>query len=130
MAMSSSTIPAINDAEIERVLEAVASTGVRHAGYVLLRLPLEVRDLFREWLLEHFPNRAEHVFKLIRDMRGGKDYDSTFGKRMTGSGPIAWMIGRRFEVACERLGFNVTSVKTTTEHFRRPKPATEQLDLF
>jgi DNA repair photolyase len=123
-------IPAINDAEIERILEAVASTGVRHAGYVLLRLPLEVRDLFREWLLEHFPDRAEHVFKLIRDMRGGKDYDSTFGKRMTGSGPIAWMIGRRFEVACERLGFNVTSVKTTTEHFRRPKPATEQLDLF
>jgi DNA repair photolyase len=123
-------IPAINDSEIERILEAVASTGVRHAGYVLLRLPLEVRDLFREWLLEHFPDRAEHVFKLIRDMRGGKDYDSTFGKRMTGSGPIAWMIGRRFEVACERLGFNVTSVKTTTEHFRRPKPATEQLDLF
>jgi DNA repair photolyase len=123
-------IPAINDAEIERILEAVAATGVRHAGYVLLRLPLEVRDLFREWLGENFPDRAEHVFKLIRDMRGGKDYDSTFGKRMTGSGPIAWMIGRRFEVACERLGFNSTSVKTTTEHFRRPKPATEQLDLF
>ncbi|MFZ0421692.1 MAG: PA0069 family radical SAM protein [Xanthobacteraceae bacterium] len=123
-------IPALNDAEIERILDAVASTGVRHAGYVLLRLPLEVRDLFREWLIENFPDRYRHVFKLIRDMRGGKDYDSTFGKRMTGSGPIAWMIGRRFEVACERLGFNLTSVKTTTEHFKHPRPATEQLDLF
>src|ERR1700733_11738878 len=123
-------IPAINDAEIERILEAVAETGVRQAGYVLIRLPLEIRDLFKEWLTENFPDRVQHVFKLIRDTRGGKDYDSTFGKRMTGSGPIAWMIGRRFEVACERLGFNQTSVKTTTEHFQPPRPATEQLDLF
>jgi DNA repair photolyase len=123
-------IPALNDAEIERILDAVAETGVRHAGYVLLRLPLEVRDLFREWLIANFPDRYRHVFKLIRDMRGGKDYDATFGKRMTGSGPIAWMIGRRFEVACERLGFNLTSVKTTTEHFRHPRPATQQLDMF
>jgi len=123
-------IPAINDAEIERILDAVAATGVRHAGYVLLRLPLEVRDLFREWLMANFPDRHRHVFKLIRDMRGGKDYDSTFGTRMTGKGPIAWMIGRRFEVACERLGLNATSVKTTTEHFHPPLPASEQLSLF
>jgi DNA repair photolyase len=123
-------IPAINDAEIERILDGVAAAGVRHAGYVLLRLPLEVRDLFREWLMANFPDRYRHVFKLIRDMRGGKDYDSTFGTRMTGTGPIAWMIGRRFEVACERLGFNTTTVKTTTEHFRPPLPAAEQLDLF
>jgi DNA repair photolyase len=123
-------IPAINDAEIERILDAVAETGVRNAGYVLLRLPLEIRDLFREWLKENFPDRAEHVFKLIRDTRGGKDYDSAWGKRMTGSGPVAWMIGRRFEVACERLGFNKASVKTTIEHFRHPRPASAQLDLF
>jgi len=123
-------VPAINDAEIERILEAVAMTGVCHAGYVLLRLPLEVRDLFREWLMANFPDRHRHVFKLIRDMRGGKDYDSTFGQRMTGSGPIAWMIGRRFEIACEKLGFNATSVKTTTEHFRPPLAATDQLNLF
>jgi DNA repair photolyase len=123
-------IPAINDAEIERILEAVASTGVRNAGYVLLRLPLEVRDLFREWLLANFPDRHRHVFKLIQDMRGGKDYDSTFGTRMTGKGPIAWMIGRRFEVACERLGFNVKSAPITTEHFRPPQPTSAQLDLF
>ena len=129
-AMVAPVIPAINDAEIERILDAVAETGVRHAGYVLLRLPLEVRDLFREWLMANFPDRYRHVFKLIRDMRGGKDYDSTFGTRMTGKGPIAWMIGRRFEVACERLGFNVTSVKTTTEHFRPPIPGAEQLSLF
>ena len=123
-------IPAINDAEIERILEAVAATGVRHAGYVLLRLPLEVRDLFREWLMENFPDRHRHVFKLIRDVRGGKDYNSSFGQRMTGSGPIAWMIGRRFEIVRERLGFNATNVKTTTEHFRPPLAGSEQLSLF
>jgi DNA repair photolyase len=129
-ALVAPVIPAINDAEIERILEAIAETGVRHAGYVLLRLPLELKDLFREWLMENFPDRYRHVINLIRETRGGKDYDSRWGKRMTGSGPIAWMIGRRFEVACERLGFNLTSVKTTTEHFRPPRPSTEQLDLF
>jgi DNA repair photolyase len=123
-------IPAINDAEIERILEGVAASGVRNAGYVLLRLPLEVRDLFREWLIANFPDRHRHVFKLIRDMRGGNDYDSTWGTRMTGSGPIAWMIGRRFEVACERLGFNAMKVSTTTEHFRPPLAASAQLNLF
>jgi len=129
-AMVAPVIPALNDDEIERILEAVAAAGVRNAGYVLLRLPLEVRDLFREWLVENYPDRYRHVFKLVRDTRGGKDYDSTFGKRMSGSGPIAWMIGRRFEVACERLGFNKTSVRTTTEHFRAPRPRSQQLDLF
>ncbi len=73
---------------------------------MLLRLPLEVRDLFREWLMANFPDRYRHVFKLIRDMRGGKDYDSKWGERQTGSGPIAWMIGRRFEAACEKLDLN------------------------
>ncbi|MGC1235772.1 MAG: PA0069 family radical SAM protein, partial [Xanthobacteraceae bacterium] len=129
-ALVAPVIPAINDAEIERILEAIVETGVRHAGYVLLRLPLELKDLFREWLIENFPDRYRHVINLIRETRGGKDYDSSWGKRMTGSGPIAWMIGRRFEVACERLGFNLTSVKTTTEHFQPPRPSAEQLDLF
>ena len=129
-ALVAPVIPAINDAEIERILEAIAETGVRHAGYVLLRLPLELKDLFREWLIENFPDRYRHVINLIRETRGGKDYDSSWGKRQTGSGPIAWMIGRRFEVACERLGFNLTSVKTTTEHFKPPRPSAEQLDLF
>jgi DNA repair photolyase len=128
--MVAPVIPALNDDEIERILDAVAAAGVRHAGYVLLRLPLEVRDLFREWLMTNFPDRYRHVFKLIRDMRGGKDYDSTFGQRQTGTGPIAWMIGRRFEVACEKLGFNAAKHKITTEHFRPPRPGAKQLDLF
>src|SRR3974390_111678 len=126
-ALVAPVIPAINDAEIERILEAIAETGVRHAGYVLLRLPLELKDLFREWLIENFPDCYRHVINLIRETRGGKDYDSTWGKRMTGSGPIPWMVGRRFEVASQRLGFNLTSVKTTTEHFRPPRPSAEQL---
>jgi DNA repair photolyase len=128
--MVAPVIPAINDAEIERILEAAVENGVRHAGYVLLRLPLEIRDLFSEWLKENFPDRHDHVFKLVRDTRGGKDYDSTWGKRQTGTGPVAWMIGRRFEVACERLGINATKRKITTEHFRPSKPAAAQLDLF
>src|SRR5579862_7814929 len=129
-AMVAPVIPAINDSEIERILEAVAATGVCNAGYVLLRLPLEIRDLFSEWLKENFPDRHDHVFKLVRETRGGKDYDSAWGKRQTGTGPVAWMIGRRFEVACERLGFNTAKRKVTTEHFRPPRPASEQLALF
>jgi DNA repair photolyase len=97
---------------------------------VLLRLPLEVRDLFVEWLKANFPDRANHVMKLIRDMRGGKDYDSTWGKRMTGAGPYAWMIGRRFETACEKFGLNQERTALTTEHFAPPRPRSEQLSLF
>jgi DNA repair photolyase len=123
-------IPAVNDAEIERILEAAAACGVEAAGYVLLRLPLEVRDLFREWLKANFPDRERHVFALIRQTRGGKDYDATFGKRMTGGGPYAWMIGKRFETICSRLGLNVHKTVLTTEHFKPPRPASEQLSLF
>ncbi len=82
--MVAPVIPAVNDSEIERILEASATAGVKGAGYVILRLPLEVRDLFREWLMENFPDRYRHVMSLVRDMRGGKDYDSTWGKRMSG----------------------------------------------
>ena len=128
--MVAPVIPAINDAEIERILEAAAACGVEAAGYVLLRLPLEVRDLFREWLRANFPDRERHVFALIRQTRGGKDYDSTFGKRMTGGGPYAWMIGKRFETSCARLGLNVRKTQLTTEHFKPPRPAGQQLSLF
>src|SRR5215216_1119731 len=128
--MIAPVIPALNDAEIERILDAASVAGVKEAGYVLLRLPLEVRDLFREWLTANFPDRVEHVFKLIRDMRGGKDYDSTWGKRMKGSGPYAWMIGRRFEIACERLALNSEKTALTTEHFQPPMRGAEQLSLF
>src|SRR5215471_2554269 len=128
--MVAPVIPAINDMEIERILEAAAACGAEAAGYVLLRLPLEVRDLFREWLRANFPDRERHVFALIRQTRGGKDYDSTFGKRMTGGGPYAWMIGKRFETSCARLGLNVRKTQLTTEHFKPPRPAGQQLSLF
>lgn len=123
-------IPALNDSEIEKILDAAAYAGVKEASYVLLRLPLEVRDLFREWLMANYPDRYRHVFTLIRDMRGGRDYDSEWGTRMKGTGPMAWMIGRRFDMACERLGLNKRRTKLTTDHFARPKRAGEQLTLF
>ena len=128
--MVAPVIPALNDAEMERILDAAAAVGIREAGYVLLRLPLEVRDLFREWLMANFPDRYRHVFKLIRETRGGKDYDSSWNTRMIGAGPVAWMIGRRFEVACEKFGFNKTRTRLTTEHFNPPRRAAEQLSLF
>ena len=119
--MVAPVIPALNDSEIERILDAAAHAGVKEASYVLLRLPLEVRDLFREWLMANYPDRYRHVFTLIRDMRGGRDYDSQWGTRMKGTGPMAWMIGRRFEIACEKLGLNKRRSKLTTDHFARPK---------
>jgi DNA repair photolyase len=129
-AMVAPVIPALNDSEIERIIDAAAFAGVREANYVLLRLPLEVRDLFREWLMAHYPDRYRHVFTLIRDMREGRDYDSQWGTRMKGTGPMAWMIGRRFEAACARAGLNKRRTRLTTEHFSRPKRAGEQLSLF
>jgi DNA repair photolyase len=128
--MVAPVIPAMNDMEMERLLDAAALAGVKGAGYVLLRLPLEVRDLFHEWLQANYPDRAAHVFKLIRDTRGGKDYDSTFGRRMKGEGPYAWMIGRRFETACEKLGLNRSKTPLTTEHFVPPRSRAKQLSLF
>jgi DNA repair photolyase len=128
--MVAPVIPAINDMEIERILDAAKAAGAKEAGYVLLRLPLEVRDLFREWVMENFPDRYRHVFKLIRDTRGGQEYDAKWGERMTGSGPIAWMIGRRFEAACERLGLNKRKLKMTTEHFAPTIKRPQQLALF
>lgn len=128
--MVAPVIPALNDSEIERILDAAAHAGVKEASYVLLRLPLEVRDLFREWLMANYPDRYRHVFTLIRDMRGGRDYDAKWGERMKGTGPMAWTIGRRFEIACDRLGLNKRRSKLTTDHFAKPKRNGEQLSLF
>jgi len=128
--MVAPVIPALTDMEMERILEAAHTAGVREAGYVLLRLPLELRDLVREWLKENYPEREKHVFKLIRDMRGGKDYDSEWFARQKGTGPYAWMIGRRFEVACEKLGMNIARTQLTIEHFRKPKKDDAQLTLL
>ena len=123
-------IPALNDSEMERILDSAAHLGVKEASYIVLRLPREVRDLFREWLMANYPERYRHVFTLIRDMRGGKDYDSQWGSRMTGTGPLAWMIGRRFDIACDKLGLNKKRVKLTTDHFVRPNRDGNQLTLF
>lgn len=128
--MVAPVIPALNDSEVERILDAAAHAGVREASYVLLRLPLEVRDLFREWLMANYPDRYRHVFTLIRDMRGGRDYDAKWGERMKGTGPMAWTIGRRFEIACERLGLNKRRSKLTIDHFAKPKRNGDQLSLF
>jgi DNA repair photolyase len=96
----------------------------------MLRMPLEIKDMFREWLREHSPEKLNHVIALVRDLHGGKDYDSTFGKRQTGTGPYAWSIGRRFELACRRLGLNQRRARLATAHFRAPRRPGNQLDLF
>ena len=121
-------IPAINDHEIERILEACAAAGAGEAGYVLLRLPLEIAGLFQEWLAAGFPDRASRVMSLVRQTRGGKDYVSRFGERQTGAGPYADQIAARFQVALKRFGLNWRHLKLRTDHFRPPGAA--QLSLF
>ena len=97
-------IPAINDREIEAILQRAAAAGASQAGYILLRLPHEVADLFKEWLATHYPERASHVISLIRQASGGRDYDSRFGHRQRGQGAYADMIKQRFNTACVRYG--------------------------
>jgi DNA repair photolyase len=128
--MVAPVIPALNDAEIERILDAAAAAGAVGAGYVLLRLPHEIKDLFAEWLQEHRPGRLNHVMKLLRESRGGKAYDAAWGKRMTGDGVYAWTIGRRFEIAVRRLGLNRARAPLRTDLFRPPPRPGEQLCLF
>ena len=123
-------VPAINDAEIETILARAYALGAREAGYVMLRLPLELKDLFSDWLVTNFPGKARHVLSLVREMRDGKLNDATWNKRMTASGPYAWTIGRRFEVAATKLGFNAPRTKLRTDLFEAPRPATAQLSLF
>jgi DNA repair photolyase len=123
-------IPAVNDAEIERILDAAYANGAREAGYVLLRLPLEVKDLVRDWLLTHYPDKLRHVMSLVQSTHGGKDYDLAWGQRQVGSGPYAWMIGRRFELAAERAGFNKTRLKLRTDLFRPASTSPAQLSLI
>jgi DNA repair photolyase len=129
--MIAPVIPALNDHEIERILDAGAAAGVQSANYILLRLPLEVSPLFRDWLLRHYPDRYRHVMSLIRSMRGGKDYDAEFGKRMKGAGPYAWQISRRFELAAKRLGISRgRSLQLNTDLFVPPSGQGVQLSLL
>mgnify|MGYP001405740350 CR=1 FL=1 len=123
-------VPGLNDQEMERILDSAYAAGAREAGYVLLRLPLEVAPIFKDWLLRHYPDRYRHVMSLIRSMRDGKDYDSEWGKRMKGSGPYAWQIGRRFELAAKRLGLNTERRRLRTDHFVPAARQYEQLTLL
>jgi DNA repair photolyase len=124
-------IPAITDHEMEDILAAAATAGATCAGYVLLRLPLEVKVLFREWLSEHYPDRAKHVMSLINQTRGGKDYDARFGQRMSGTGPYADLLRTRFELARRKCGFERADERhnLATDLFRPPAPDQPQLTL-
>ncbi len=121
-------IPALNDHEIENILETVHAAGALSAGYSLIRLPLEIKDLFIEWLETHYPLRSEHVLNRLRDLHNGKLYDSTFGTRQTGTGVFSDLVSSRFRLACKRLRFPGTPVLDRNK-FRRPNPH-GQLSLF
>ncbi len=123
-------IPALNDGEMDAILEAASEAGAETANYILLRLPLEIKDLFIEWLEAHFPDRKAHVLSLLRDMRGGGLYQSAWGKRMRGGGVYADLLARRFELACKRLGLNERDRPIDTTLFRRPTMPGDQLALF
>lgn len=123
-------IPALNDSEIEKILETAKQFGAVSAGYVLLRMPLEIKDLFREWLHEHFPDRAHRVIALMQSMHGGRDYTAEFGLRQRGSGPYAAQIGQRFRLALTRHNLNTERPKLRTDLFRPPVLPGQQLPLL
>lgn len=123
-------IPAVNDAELEAILAAAHDAGAGAAGYVMLRLPHEVKDLFREWLHHHLPLKAEHVMSVLQQMRGGRDYESTFGVRMRGRGPFADLLAQRFRLASRRLGLDRGLPALDCSLFRVPAHRGDQLELF
>jgi DNA repair photolyase len=129
--LASPMIPALNDMELERILEAAAAAGATSAGYILLRLPLEIAQLFEEWLEAHAPDKAKHVMSLIRQSRGGKAYQSQWGTRMRGTGPYAEMLRVRFEAARRRYGLERGRAwQLDTTRFQRPPQKGDQLALF
>jgi DNA repair photolyase len=123
-------IPGLNDHELEAVLEAAAKAGASSAMYVTLRLPLEIKDLFREWLADARPDRAARVMSLVRQTRGGRDYDARWSARMTGGGPVAELIATRFNTAVRRFGLDRPRPPLDLTQFRVPNDARTQLDLF
>ncbi|HEY3858996.1 MAG TPA: PA0069 family radical SAM protein [Gammaproteobacteria bacterium] len=128
--MTAPIIPVVNDGEMEGILEAAAAAGARGAGYTLLRLPYELKQLFKEWLAEHYPLKAEHVMSIIRQSRGGQEYDSGFGTRMRGTGLFAELIAQRFALATRRLHMGFGSrMRLDTSHFKVP-PEGGQLELL
>jgi len=123
-------IPGLNDAEIENLLKAARNVGVKEAGYTMLRLPHEVKDIFKDWLEKEYPDRAAKVMSLVKSVRGGAENDPNFGTRMSGQGPYAWTIGRRFQLTAQRLGLNVNRTKLRTDLFQKPVQKGEQMALF
>ena len=123
-------IPGLNDHEIENILKAAHAAGAREAGYTMLRLPFEVKGIFKDWLAKEFPDRYSRVMSNVKDVRGGRETSSQWGERMTGSGPVAWTIGRRFQLACQRLGLNANKAKLRHDLFARPPQPGEQLSLI
>jgi DNA repair photolyase len=124
-------IPALNDSEMEAILERARAAGAASAGYTLLRLPLELKSLFKEWLEEHFPAKSAHVLSLVAQTHGGRLYDSTWSKRMTGIGPYADMLRLRFDRACRELGFDQRTTRPLdTTRFQPPSQTGDQLALF
>lgn len=126
-------IPAVNDVELEQILEAAKLRGASGAGYVLLRVPLEIKELVAEWLESHRPGQASRVFSLLRQSHGDKPYRAEFGKRMRGTGPYADMLSRRFALATRKLRLDRSWRPLDTSQFRRPEPdpaANDQLSLF
>lgn len=120
MVMVAPVIPALTDHEPEAILEAAAAAGARHAAYVLLRLPLEVDPLFQQWLDAHEPGRAAHVMSLLRQMRAGRDYDTRFGHRMKGEGPLAQLLRKRFALAKKKWGMESPMPPLDCSRFRPP----------
>ncbi len=123
-------IPAINDMELERIMENSAAQGAESAGMIMLRLPGEVKDIFREWLLRYFPNRVSHVMNLVRDVRGGRENDPRFGWRMGGQGPYAQMLKQRLDLITEKLALNKAPSPLNCDLFEAPEKMPEQLNLF
>jgi len=113
-------IPFLTDAELENILQAAYEQGARTAHYSLLRLPYELKDLFKDWLSVHYPLKAEHVMSRLREMRGGRENDSEFGSRFSGQGLFAQLLAQRFQLACERLGFNRETMALNTASFIKP----------
>ena len=128
--LASPMIPGLNDTEVEAIVAAAAAAGAASVDYVVLRLPLEIKDLFREWLETQVPLRARHVLSLVRDLRGGALYDPAFGRRMRGTGPIADLLKRRFAVARRRHGLSARPAALETGLFRVPPRAGDQGRLF